>query len=54
MIFSVAQTSSGQPNVDWSSIQPASIGGRAEARLRGTFVMLAAAARSAGDTTAIT
>src|ERR1041384_6473854 len=45
---------SGQPNVECPSIQPAMIGGMAAARLRGTFVTLAAAGRSAGDTTAIT
>src|SRR5262249_46500529 len=44
----------GHPNVVWSSIQPASTGGNAAARLRGTLVTLAAAARSSGGTTAIT
>ena len=45
---------SGHPNELWSSIQPANSGGTAAARLRGTWVTLAAAARSAGVTTAIT
>jgi hypothetical protein len=45
---------SGQPNVDSLSIHPAAIGGNADARLRGTFVTLAAAGRSSGVTTAIT
>src|SRR6187431_1698984 len=44
----------GQPNVDSLSIQPAAIGGSADARLRGTLVTLAAAGRSSGVTTAIT
>jgi hypothetical protein len=44
----------GHPNVDRSSIHPAARGGSAEARLRGTLVTLAAAARSAGVTTDIT
>src|SRR6188472_1160974 len=45
---------SGHPNVVRANIQPARIGGTAEARLRGTAVTLAAAGRSAGVTTAIT
>jgi len=45
---------SGQPNVDSLSIHPAAIGGSADARLRGTLVMLAAAGRSSGVTTAMT
>ena len=45
---------SGQPKVEWSSIHPAAIGGSADARLRGTLVTLAAAARSAGVTTDMT
>ena len=45
---------SGQPKLECSSIQPAASGGRADARLRGTLVMAAAAVRSSGSTTAIT
>src|SRR6187401_3209167 len=45
---------SGQPNVDSLSLHPAAIGGSADARLRGTLVMLAAAGRSSGVTTAMT
>src|SRR3954454_17423776 len=45
---------SGQPNVDIPSRYPDSKGLAALARLRGTDVTLAAAARSAGGTTAIT
>ena len=44
----------GHPKFERSSIHPAAIGGIAEARLRGTLVTLAAAARSAGVTTDIT
>src|SRR3954447_16267698 len=54
MILRTPAMISGQPTVLWSSIQPAAIGGRAAARLRGTLVTLAAAARSRGETTAIT
>src|SRR3954453_8438772 len=54
MIFNDPAMINGQPNVVWSSIQPAAIGGSAEARLRGTLVTLAAAARSEGVTTVIT
>src|SRR4051794_6040559 len=52
--FRVPAMISGQPKELCDSIHPANVGGSAEARLRGTFVTLAAAARSAGDTTAIT
>src|SRR5436190_16051596 len=45
---------SGQPKPDTPSRYPAISGLTADARLRGTAVMLAAAARSAGVTTAIT
>jgi hypothetical protein len=45
---------SGQPKADSPSIHPASDGPAAEARLRGTVVMLAAAGRSSGSTIAIT
>ncbi len=41
---------SGQPKLECWSIKPASAGVVALARLRGTFVMLAAAARSSGST----
>src|SRR5216683_2634541 len=44
----------GHPEEEASNIIPAGIGARAAARLRGTFVTLAAAARSSGGTTAIT
>src|SRR5262249_145487 len=47
-------TMRGQPKLEWTSIQPASTGGNAAASERGTFVTLAAAARSSGGTTAIT
>src|SRR4051812_48445431 len=45
---------SGQPKLDRVSIAPARSGERAAARLRGTLVTLAAAARSSGGTMAIT
>ena len=45
---------SGQPNELLCSIQPARVGEIAAARLRGTLVTLAAAARSGGDTTDMT
>ena len=45
---------SGHPKLVCASIQPARSGGSALARLRGTLVTLAAAARSSGSTTAIT
>ena len=45
---------SGQPKLETPSRYPASSGLTADARLRGTDVMLAAAARSPGATTAIT
>src|SRR5580704_15252253 len=45
---------SGQPKDDRFSIAPAGSGANADARLRGTFVTVAAAARSSGGTTAIT
>ena len=45
---------SGHPNVVAFNSAPASNGVVADARLRGTFVTLAAAARSSGVTTAIT
>lgn len=54
MIFNEPAMISGQPKFERSSIQPAAIGGSAEAKLRGTLVTLAAAARSAGVTTDIT
>ncbi|MSQ29095.1 MAG: hypothetical protein EXR68_01190 [Dehalococcoidia bacterium] len=44
----------GQPNEVASNIAPAMSGANAAARLRGTLVTLAAAARSSGGTTAIT
>src|SRR3954469_19740820 len=44
----------GQPKVEIPSIHPARNGLAAEARLRGTDVMLAAAGRSSGETIAIT
>ena len=46
--------SNGQPKVERVSRYPARIGLTAVARLRGTAVMLAAAGRSSGVTTAIT
>ena len=46
MIFNEPPMISGHPNLEWSSIHPAAIGGSAEAKLRGTLVTLAAAARS--------
>ena len=45
---------SGQPNVECARSTPARSGVAAAARLRGTLVTLAAAARSSGGTTAIT
>jgi len=54
MIFSVPAATSGHPNPDTLSKDPASTGPRAAAKLRGTEVMLAAAGRSAGGTIAIT
>jgi len=45
---------SGHPKDDACSIAPANSGANAAARLLGTFVTLAAAARSSGGTTAIT
>src|SRR3954463_11090858 len=45
---------SGQPKLDNASSQPANIGASADAKLRGTAVTLAAAARSPGVTTAMT
>src|SRR3954453_7980366 len=44
----------GQPKTERESSQPERRGLRAAARLRGTAVKLAAAGRSAGETTAIT
>ncbi len=41
---------SGHPKLVWLSEKPPSAGANAAARLRGTFVMLAAAARSSGGT----
>ena len=54
MIFKVPQSTSGQPRKELASSSPASDGLRAEAKLRGTEVKLAAAVRSAGVTTAMT
>ena len=48
------QTTSGNPENGPASIKPAKAGLIDDARLRGTAVTLAAAARSAGVTTAIT
>src|SRR4051794_19290429 len=53
-ILSVPQMSSGHPRFDAAYKAPARTGLAAEARLRGTIVKLAAAARSGGVTTAIT
>src|ERR1700683_4159320 len=53
-IFSEPAQISGHPNDVTSSSIPAGIGAAAVARLRGTLVTLAAAARSSGGTTAIT
>ena len=44
----------GQPKLLVASNQPDSVGARAEARLRGAVIKLAAAGRSAGVTTAMT
>ena len=54
MVFNVPAQISGQPKDDRFSIAPAGNGANADARLRGTFVTVAAAARSSGGTTAIT
>ena len=54
MIFTTPAMINGQPNVEWVRSTPARSGVAAEARLRGTLVTLAAAARSSGGTTAIT
>src|SRR5208282_419570 len=54
MAFSTPAQISGQPNDDRFSIAPAGNGAIAAARLRGTLVTVAAAARSSGGTTAIT
>ena len=54
MAFSVPPMIRGHPKLLRLSIHPAAIGGSAPARLRGTFVTLAAAGRSSGETTAIT
>src|SRR4029079_18322972 len=53
-IFNAPPTIKGQPNGDSASSQPAISGLTADARLRGTAVIEAAAGRSAGVTTAIT
>src|SRR6266849_10036951 len=53
-VFSVAAQISGHPKDEASSIIPAETGARAVARLLGTLVTLAAAARSSGGTIAIT
>ena len=54
MIFSAPQISSGQARNEAANRAPASAGLAAAARLRGTEVKLAAAARSASVTTAMT
>src|SRR5437868_10671492 len=54
MILRPPATISGHPKLESPSIYPAISGLTADARLRGTDVTLAAAARSAGATTAIT
>src|SRR5690349_4561884 len=54
MIFSPPAITSGHPKEDMLSRYPARNGPAADARLRGTVVMLAAAARSSGGTIAIT
>src|SRR5271166_6132205 len=54
VIFNAPAQISGHPNEVTSSIMPAGTGAAALARLRGTLVTLAAAARSSGGTTAIT
>ena len=54
MAFSIAAQIKGHPKVDRSSIQPAGIGLKADARLLGTLVTLAAVARSPAGTIAIT
>src|ERR1700693_421336 len=53
-ILHAPQQISGHPNEVTSSIMPAGIGAAALARLRGTLVTLAAAARSSGGTNVIT
>ena len=52
--FSEPAQINGHPKDEASSIMPQGIGARAVARLRGTLVTLAAAARSSGGTIAIT
>ena len=54
MILSTPPMMSGHPKLVRSSRRPASAGVDALARLRGTFVTLAAAARSSGSTTRMT
>src|SRR5665647_470343 len=54
MIFRLPAITSDQPKDDMLSRYPARTGPAAAARLRGTSVMLAAAARSDGGTTAMT
>src|SRR5208337_3481689 len=54
MAFSTPAQISGHPNAERFSIAPAGNGAIAAARLRGTLVTVAAAARSSGGTTAIT
>src|ERR1700686_2127541 len=54
MIFNIPQITKGKPVKDVVSSAPAKAGLSDDARLRGTAVMLAAAGRSGGVTTAIT
>jgi hypothetical protein len=53
-ILSTPHTTRGKPEKDVVNSMPAKVGLMADARLRGTAVELAAAARSGGVTTAIT
>jgi hypothetical protein len=52
--LSTPPITSGQPKLETASSAPASDGESPPARLRGTLVTLAAAARSSGGTTDIT